>query len=355
MKRIKTLTVILLCMIILTASIPLSALAANKSVKITVPNLTAVPGDEIAVPIDISENMGIMAMTFTLGYDAQILTYTGFNIGIFNDYTVVDHPDKGYVSFVNCENQDRTYEGNIIVMKFTVKEDAPAGYTKLTIMNIRPEEYGESMEGCFASWDKDVITPKIVNGSVTVGETCKNSGHKYGEWKLVSEPLCEAEGVSNRSCTRCGHTELKKTKALGHDFDDKWTIDKPATADENGKMSRHCKRCEKKADEIAFALDAPQKNDFPNTQGEQIKQEQWPVLETIKPTEDKDDTESSETTESTDTDAPSIDTESDTTDADTEQKDGQKFDTKLTILLAVLLAVLVVLIVFIVIVIERKK
>lgn len=352
MKKFKALAALLLCIIIFTVSIPLTAAAG--SLKITVSNLTAVPGDEIAVAVDISENTGVMAMTFALGYDTKVLTYNGFNIGIFNDYTVVDHPDRGYVSFVNCENADRTYEGNILVMKFTVNDDAPAGLSDLTVMNVRPEEYGESMDGCFANWNGDVITPTIVNGSVTVGETCTNSGHKYGDWKVVSVPLCETEGVNNRSCIRCGHTELKNVKAVGHDFEDKWTVDTPATEGESGKMSRHCKRCEKTTDEVSFALDVPQKNDFENKGGEQVRQEQWPVLETFEPTDNTPDTESSEPVESTDTDVPSNETEQD----GEQNNDGTqetKPDTGLMVLLSVLLAVLVVIIVFIIIVIRRKN
>lgn len=349
MNRIKTFVTLLLCLILTVSALPFTVSAAGP--KITVASVTAVPGDEIAIAIDISENTGVMAMTFALGYDTKVLTYTGFNIGIFNDYTIGEHPDKGYISFVNCENQDRTYEGNILVYKFTVNSDAPAGFSPLTILNIHPEEYGESLEGCFANWGKDVITPTIVNGGVTVGETCANSGHKYGDWKNVSAPLCETEGIDNRSCTRCGHTELKNVKAIGHDFEDKWTVDKVATAEENGKMSRHCKRCEETTDEVAFKADIPEKNEFQNSVGEEVKKDQWPVLESF------DEKEESKP-ESTISSKPTQQNESiEDTSSESVTQENQKptSNKKLLILLTSLLLLLAVIIVSIVIVIKRKK
>ncbi len=351
MKILKSVA-LFMCIVVMAVSCAFTAAAG--SLKITVSELTAVPGDEIAVAIDISENTGVMAMTFTLGYDTKVLTYDGFNIGIFNDYTVVDHPDRGYVSFVNCENQDRTFEGNIIVMKFTVNKDASAGRTPLTIMNIRPEEYGESMEGCFANWNKEVITPTIVNGGVTVGETCDNSGHKYGDWKVISKPLCEAEGVSQRSCKRCGKNDIKTADALGHSFEKNWTVDKAATLSEDGKMSRHCTRCAKTTDEVSFKADVPQDNNFENTEGTQVKPQQWPVLDSID-TSNEDNTVSDESqvaTQSGDASDKNEDADKQNVQSDNNKKTP---DTKLLIALTALLVLLVTGIIIMVFALKRNK
>ncbi len=281
MKLLKRFSAVIIC-IIIAFSLAVPASAAERNIEITVGSATAVPGDEIAISVDTVKNDGVMAMTFALSYDNSVLEYQGYNEGMFNDYTVVDHPDNGYVSFVNCENKDRTYCGNIAVFLFKVKEKAAPGKHELKILNIRPETYGEDLTGCFATWDAAKVSAKVSNGFVEVGETCSNMGHKFGKWETVSKPICETVGVDARSCTKCGHTENREKKALGHDFEDVWTIDVAATETEKGTMSRHCSRCEKATDKVSFALEVTKENKIENKVEQTVPAQKWEKLEEQK-------------------------------------------------------------------------
>ena len=77
-------------------------------------------------------------------------------------------------------------------------------------------------------------------------------GHKWNEGKVTKEPTCTEEGVKTFECTVCGKTKTEKVEALGHDWDNDFTVDKEATCEETGLKSIHCKRCDIKKDETVI-------------------------------------------------------------------------------------------------------
>ena len=77
-------------------------------------------------------------------------------------------------------------------------------------------------------------------------------GHKWNEGKVTTEPTCTEEGVKTFECTVCGKTKTEKVEALGHDWDNDFTVDKEATCEETGLKSIHCKRCDSKKDETVI-------------------------------------------------------------------------------------------------------
>ena len=77
-------------------------------------------------------------------------------------------------------------------------------------------------------------------------------GHKWNEGKVTKEPTCTEEGVKTFECTVCGKTKTEKVEALGHDWDNDFTVDKEATCEETGLKSIHCKRCDSKKDETVI-------------------------------------------------------------------------------------------------------
>ena len=109
MKKILCFFTVIILVFSLGLCLPASA--ENDPV-ITVSQVTAVPGDTIVVSVDISNNPGIQAMTFTLSYDNSIVTYQKYEKGKLSDYTVVNHSSTGYVSFVNCENDNKKYNNH---------------------------------------------------------------------------------------------------------------------------------------------------------------------------------------------------------------------------------------------------
>ena len=65
--------------------------------------------------------------------------------------------------------------------------------------------------------------------------------HAYGEWNVIAEPTCAAEGMRKRFCA-CGETETEYTVALPHT----WVVEPgvPPTATEPGlSEGRHCSVC----------------------------------------------------------------------------------------------------------------
>ncbi len=246
------------------------------------PTETAIPGDTIAVNVDMSENPGIMAMTFTVSYDNDAFTFSKYKLGRWNDYTIAPHQDKGYVSFVNCEIKNRKYNGTMFTLYFTVNDTAAPGEHHFKIKNIDPLKYGEDLKGCFATKEHTPVSATIHNGSITIGKTCSNSGHTFGKYETTLEPTCIATGIKSRSCSVCGHTELKELKKIDHIFESDWTVDTVATAEQTGIMSRHCKNCSEVTDKVYYSLEESEENEFKNEEEAVIPSEDWDKLEEIE-------------------------------------------------------------------------
>ena len=77
-------------------------------------------------------------------------------------------------------------------------------------------------------------------------------GHKWNPGTITTEPTCTEEGVKTFECTVCGKTKTEKVEALGHDWNNDFTVDKKATCEETGLKSIHCKRCDIKKDETVI-------------------------------------------------------------------------------------------------------
>ena len=283
MKRLRRYISVLLCLVVLFCGSAVTASAEEVILKpvITVSNHSAVPGDRIIVNISVSQNPGIMAMTFTVAYDSSVLSYESYRLGVLSDYLVVDHPDKGYVSFVNCESMNRRKNGTLFALIFNVKDNAQTGEYGLNIMHIHPEQHGASMNGCFANWIGSKFAPIINNGTLSIAYTGTNCTHRYGEWETTVPAMCEVNGARTHTCTICGHSSTEDIAPIGHSFQDFWTVDREATADTSGVMSRHCERCAKTTDKVTFNLDDANNNDFTNSQEQEIKPDQWDKLQEI--------------------------------------------------------------------------
>ncbi len=215
-------------------------------------------GDEVVVPVLIKENPGIMAITISVTYDPAALEYFSYYYGnVFNDYTVAAHPDRKLVRVVICETRNKRTDGKIISLRFKVKKGAKAQLTPITV---------EYSRGDFCNWNLDKIMPEVVSGGVEVAFNGENCPHKnYGDWSVVTEPVCKEVGVKVRTCDFCGDNDYKEIEPIGHTYSDNWTVDKPATEDSDGTMSRYCIRCDDYVDRITFSLEQSEKDGIDNT------------------------------------------------------------------------------------------
>lgn len=266
MKKFKSFISILLCLCLIT--IGAFTTAADSKPVVTLTNVTAFAGEEITINVDIAQNPGIMAMAFCVTYDKDALSYNGYQRGYLSSCTVKNHGDKGYVSFVNIESSDKSTNGTIVSFSFTVKDDAKPGIYPIKLANSDPEKYEYNLQNIFSNSKLDNVVPSVINGSLTVDETCEEAGHKFGNWSVVSPSDCTHTGIKTRKCVRCDFVE-DDVIPISHDFEYDWTIDKVATPDQDGEMSRHCKNCDAVTDKITFSYeevggDEPDEDETPS-------------------------------------------------------------------------------------------
>lgn len=294
--------VLLACVLLLTAMSGVLTVSADHTPTVTVGTVSAVPGDTVLVNIDIKDNVALMAITVTFHYDAAVLEYTGYHAGFLKDYGLADR--KGYISFVNCESEDRTDNGTMLTLEFKVKDDALTGFCPITIKNIWPDKAGDSLKGCFACFEGTKITPTVVAGGVEIKYNGKNCRHKFGQWTDTVAAKCTDNGIQTRVCTACGHNEQRESKPLGHEFAADWTVDREATTEEDGVMSRHCNRCEAVTDRVTFSLPEAEENEFENQAGTQVQPETFEPLKEIQNQNKQPEQKPQEEPEETPTDSP---------------------------------------------------
>lgn len=285
---------ILLTFSVLLGSFSASAEEGKGDGHITVDTVTAINGDSVTVRLQMEENPGIMAMTVFITYDSSVLTYETYYRGYLTDYTVADHPEQNLIRFVNCQNGNMRKNGAFITLQFKVKEEADFGFYPISI---------EYQAGDFCNWRLDKLMPEITPGGVNIEYNGKNCSHKkYGEWEVGAEPSCLENGMDRRFCVKCGHCDMRETSPIGHTYSDTWTVDKPATSESAGTMSRHCIRCDATTDLLTFTLPEAEENGIENS-----------VLEEVKPSDFTDRLTSEQLPESGESDssntAPDVNTD----------------------------------------------
>lgn len=278
MRFRRAVSAVLLAAVLFSAVFSVPASAAGIGFDVVVSSATGIPGDSVVFNVDIVGNPGIMAVTVTFHYDPNILEYEAYYAGILSKDTLARH--SGYISVVYCGRQDLTGDGTLFSMKMKIKDSAQVGTYAVTVKNNRCED---TLEGAFANWNVDRLSGNAVPGSVTVGYNGENCKHRFTAYEAVVPAGCTTDGVDSRSCTVCGHTETVETPKLGHQYEENWTIDTAATADESGVMSRHCVRCDAVTDKVRFTAADAVANGFSNTVGTVLAPGSWEPLQPSAP------------------------------------------------------------------------
>ena len=266
LKKILIKAVCVLCVFSLCLTVPSASAEEADKYKdghITIDTVSALNGDSVIVKIMMENNPGIMAMTISITYDSSALEFERYYWGYLGDYTVVDHPDKNLIRFVNCETRNYYENEKMISLQFKVREDADFGFYPIDI---------EYKSGDFCNWKLEKFMPAVTAGGVEVLYTGENCSHKnYSEWTVATEAWCTEPGAKQRVCEKCGHVELGEIPPIGHDFAPEWTIDEQATENTPGKMSRHCTRCDAVTDVLTFTLEQSEDNGLDNETGTVVK------------------------------------------------------------------------------------
>ncbi len=276
-----------------------SLAAEEKQFDIVVSNETAVPGDNVIFNVDIVNNPAIAAVTVSFHYNPEVLEFIiekdergrekGYHDGMLKYDTLgTTNMSKGYISIVYCAS-DKLGDGTLFSLEFKVKDTAQVGKYPVTVKSHRPDD---NMRGTFANENYERLVPTVTAGSVEIKYNGSNCRHKYSQFSQKVEAGCKTKGKESRSCSVCGHTELRDTAEKGHIYSESWTIDTAATADKKGIMSRHCTGCsESVADRASFTVSDAESNGFKNTVGTVLAPNSW---EPLKPAEKPEPTEPEE-------------------------------------------------------------
>ena len=159
-----------------------------------------------------------------------------------NDFTVDKEAtcEETGLKSIHCKRCDIKKDETVIPAKGHV-----AGKKKI-------ENATEAVCEAGGSYD-EVVYCTVCNKEIS-RKTIKTEakGHKWDSGKITKEPTCTEEGVKTFECTVCGKTKTEKVEALGHDWNNDFTVDKEATCEETGLKSIHCKRCDIKKDETVI-------------------------------------------------------------------------------------------------------
>jgi len=270
MKKIIT---IFLCFTFLIISAFSSiSISAEEKCTITIGKTTGNLGEMVYVPINISENPGISAISISITYDSKALQFDSIIQGtIFNDsFMIKDHPSKNLIRAVLVEpNIDSANNGVIMTLKFKIAENATAGFYKISI---------DYQDGDFSSRKLQSIMPKIISGGIVVkyNPQIKNCSHKkYGDWSIIVKPTCKTTGIKQKECLVCGKKVAADIEKISHQWKSVWTIDTPATKNSDGSMTRHCEFCTSCVDRITFSLSMAQKAGIKNVAGAEIPKNEF--------------------------------------------------------------------------------
>ncbi|MBO5008581.1 MAG: leucine-rich repeat protein [Clostridia bacterium] len=117
--------------------------------KITISDIKTMPGKEIQVTVDLSNNTGFASLGIEVGYNSDIMTLTKVlsNTGVGGTFTpaqsyTVNPFNMGWDSASNI-----TYNGNLATLTFTVNEDVPDGIYPITL------DYYKGVKGNYVDGD----------------------------------------------------------------------------------------------------------------------------------------------------------------------------------------------------------
>ena len=114
---------------------------------ITLESITADAGAAIEVPLTITENSCVISGAFCIGYDSNVLEYTGYTDGelenvsqLLIDETADEESAVGVVFSTENATSAIVAGGTIATLKFNVKANAPSGDSHLKFQLVRPDD-----------------------------------------------------------------------------------------------------------------------------------------------------------------------------------------------------------------------
>lgn len=174
---------------------PLSVLAAEGAVTVTVSNAEFCAGSTARLEVSISGNPGYSHMTAEISYDNSCLTLTKIEkVNAPSLFTA--NVEKNRVAAAGFENIQS--DGVMFVLYFDVLQQGEHEVT------VHLESIGDA--------DGKLFSPTVVPGLI------RAQVHEYQLY--TSEPTCTEDGIVGKKCAICGEVqETERIPALGHSFE----------------------------------------------------------------------------------------------------------------------------------------
>ena len=267
-----------LCLIATTVLVSTgNAFAGDANVgELAVTSAQGYEGDTVKVTVSYNNNQGTAGFEFRMYYDPDVLELvkTTLSEDVFIEDVVIlgdknaNEKMTNFVSYAVAMAKDNKKSGELYTVEFKIKDGAAIGNTELKITDLVPSNFNgdlitvNSKNSYVKVLCKHADTEEVVKEAVTCtkdgvtevkckkcGElidtkTVKSTGHKFGEYKVVTEATCSKDGLKKRTCSVCNEVEEVKIPATG-----KHTavteITKKATCTTAGEKVTKCSVCDK--------------------------------------------------------------------------------------------------------------
>ena len=267
-----------LCLIATTVLVSTgNAFASDANVgELAVTSAQGYEGDTVKVTVSYNNNQGTAGFEFRMYYDPDVLELvkTTLSEDVFIEDVVIlgdknaNEKMTNFVSYAVAMAKDNKKSGELYTVEFKIKDGAAIGNTELKITDLVPSNFDgdlitvNSKNSYVKVLCKHADTEEVVKEAVTCTKdgvtevkckkcgdlidtkTVKATGHKFGEYEVVTEATCSKDGLKRRTCSVCNEVEEVKIPATG-----KHTavteITKKATCTTAGEKVTKCSVCDK--------------------------------------------------------------------------------------------------------------
>ena len=266
-----------LCLIATTVIVSTgNAFAGDANVgELAITSAQGFEGDTVKVTVSYNNNQGTSGFEFRMYYDPDVLELvkTTLSEDVFIEDVVIlgdknaNEKITNFVSYAVAMAKENKKSGELYTVEFKIKDGAAIGNSELKITDLVPSNFDgdlitvNSKNSYVKVLCKHADTEEVVKEAVTCtkdgvtevkckkcGElidtkTVKSTGHKFGEYKVVTEATCSKDGLKRRTCNVCNEVEEVKIPATG-----KHTavteITKKATCTTAGEKVTKCSVCD---------------------------------------------------------------------------------------------------------------
>ena len=238
-----------LCLIATTVIVSTgNAFAGDANVgELAVTSAQGYEGDTVKVTVSYNNNQGTAGFEFRMYYDPDVLELvkTTLSEDVFIEDVVIlgdknaDEKMTNFVSYAVAMAKENKKSGELYTVEFKIKDGAAIGNTELKITDLVPSNFDgdlitvNSKNSYVKVLCKHADTEEVIKEAVTCtkdgvtevrckkcGElvdtkTVKSTGHKFGEYKVVTEATCSKDGLKRRTCSVCNEVEEVKIPATG--------------------------------------------------------------------------------------------------------------------------------------------